>query len=117
MKKFIAVALLIVMIATLCVGCGDPLKKVEKKIEGTWTADIVVGNYQLTAVYVFEDGRVSCTPTLMGTQMDTNVGSYTVQEGAIHLSYDNGTEADLEYTFENNKLRIFMSDDVELIKE
>lgn len=115
MKKFIAIVLLICMIATMCVGCGDPLKKVEKKLEGTWRVDIMQG---LSAVYVFEDGRVSCTPTVMGQQMDTNVGSYTVTEdGKIVLNYDNGVNGELLYTFENNTLRVFMSEDVEMIKD
>ena len=114
MKKFIAIALLIVMIATMCVGCGDPLKKVEKKIEGTWRVDVTD---QLGAIYVFEDGRVTCTPIIMGTHMDPNSGNYTIVEGKILLSYDNGVEGDLAYTFENNTLRIFMSNDAELIKD
>lgn len=114
MKKFIAITLLIVMIATMCVGCGDPLKKVEKKLEGTWRVTVTD---QISAIYVFEDGRVSCTPILMGTQMDPNVGSYTVVEGKIMLNYDNGVEGSLTYTFESNKLRVFMSGDAELIKD
>ena len=94
MKKIISLLLIMTMLLTLC-ACGEK-KAIEKQLQGDWK-DNKLGINILT----FDNGKVS---SAIGQTVKH--GTYKIEDGKIVLIYENGVEGELEYTFENNELKL-----------
>ena len=81
------------MLLMLC-ACSGNKKAIEKQLQGDWK-DSRIG----VSILRFDNGKLTSI-----TGKDARHGTYKIADGKIHLVYDNGIEADLEYTFENNEL-------------
>ncbi len=97
MKKTIAIVLALVMCLSLC-ACSKTAS-VEKALQGEWAPENNNGGF-----YVFDDGRFSCETVIAGLSLGAKEGSYEVTETVIKLSYDNGVEGELSYTYESGDL-------------
>lgn len=99
MKKTLSLFLALVMCLSLC-ACGDTAA-IEKALQGKWEPENVSGG-----VYTFNDGHFSCETVISGLSLGPKEGSYKISGNVIKLIYDNGVDAELEFTYKNGTLSI-----------
>jgi hypothetical protein len=98
-KRFLSILLSIFMLTSLC-ACGGA-NSVEKALQGKWVSESGNGG-----IYIFDDGHFSCETVISGLSLGVKEGDYTISDNVIELSYDNGVEGKLEFTYENGELSI-----------
>ena len=98
MKKLIAIFLALLLILSLCSCTNYDLNEVENELQGGWMASVPMG---ITVGYLFEDGN--CLILVGDGSYDKSV-EYEIKQGKIIL--DGAKYGDLEYTFENENLKI-----------
>ncbi len=111
MKKIFISFFLVILMCSFC-SCGasnaqSKEEQIEKKLQGVW----VVETGKAIIEYKFDNGTFSAETTALGVSMGEKPGTYTIGDNIISLKYDNGVTADLEFTYENNKLTIYNSSD------
>lgn len=95
MKRVIAFALLVAMCLALC-ACGVDKEAVDRELQGAW------GPEDSNATHFFEDGRFAAKVLFL----EAREGSYEITGNKIKLHFDNGVDAQIEYTFRDGQLSL-----------
>ena len=91
-KKFNSITVLLSLTA-----CGnDNTQQISEQLQGKWTSSNKYISYE------FNNDRFSSRTMLT----PSNDGYYIIRDNTLELLYDNGVEAELTYTFDNQSLSI-----------
>lgn len=99
MKKIFSFILMVAMCMSLC-ACSSTAS-IEEALHGKWMAENGDGG-----IYMFDNGRFTCETVISGLNLGVKEGDYKISNNIIKLSYDNGVESELKFTYENGILSI-----------
>ena len=114
MKKVLSVFLALIIVVSLC-ACSSQNGKidtasVDQALQGSWVSGGDIGG----PCYKFENGYFASTAIVLGIQVGSNKGSYTIEDDAIKIIYSNLDDPSyLPYTFNKNtgELRLYLNED------
>ena len=117
MKKAFCIILLVVLLLSLT-ACGNQTGMLTALKDGVWTRKSVILGTVFIKTYDFgNDGHVDMASTTGGKTSYTSA-TYEVQADKIVLTYDDGEIMNIEYTYENGNLELFLvSDSGDIIAE
>lgn len=75
-------------------------------MQGTWNVKV---SDSVDAIFSFQNGNVSCQTIALGVSLPTNEGTYKIGETEIMITYDSGVDAELEYTYEDGILKLYLN--------
>ena len=111
MKKILTLLLVAVMCIT-CVACGAAKEDIKKELIGTWYYDSyasAVGEH-CHQIYKFQDNdkvEVSWINDESPSKSSVKNAMYSVENDHITITYYDGSKSKtIDFTFENNKLKL-----------
>ena len=114
-KKQIVVFLLCAILSFGLSACGNSTDKIEKELQGRWILKDVANLFD--SIYEFEDGKITVYMSAFDKEEEVNAGTYEIGETVIEITYDTGKVAEINYSFEDDKLTLSIDEFGVLEKE